>query len=486
MTTKKFLRHPPGLMTLFFTEMWERFGYYGMRALLVLYLVEGLQAPRSEGLKLYGIYTALVYLTPVLGGAIADRWLGPRRAVLLGGMLMTFGHFAMMFPQTLHLALTALIIGNGLFKPNVTVMVGSLYARNDPRRDAGYTIFYVGINLGAFLSPIVCGTLGELYGWDYGFAAAGLGMFTGLMIFVFQQHRVRPLAVHSQPDRLLRWKDAIWLVGVALLVILAAWGVVSHWKSIEIFWHGMSNLQRVVVLVTVVLLPFFWPGKGAQSKPQQAAEKLSRDDFHRILAIVILGLFVIMFWMGFEQGGGTMNLFAMEYTDRTVGDWEVPASYFQAFNPLFIFFLAPVFSVLFLALEQRHGRISEPAKMAIGMIVLGVGFLVLAIAQQRAVRYGMVSPLWLIFVYLLHTIGELFLSPIGMSMVSRLAPAKLAALLMGLWFSAVAVANYLAAVLESLLLDSGIPLYWFLVASSVGAGLLLLAVTPIIKRLMHE
>ncbi len=477
------IEHPRGLYTLFFTEMWERFSYYGMRALLVLYLVNALDYPRGEALSLYATYTGLVYLTPIVGGYLADRWLGSRRAILVGAIVMALGHFAMAVPALLHLALGLLVAGNGFFKPNISTLVGGLYASNDPRRDGGFTIFYMGINLGAFLAPLVCGTLGERFGWHYGFAAAGVGMLLGLVVFVAGQARLgtagfAPARGETNP-RLMRgdWLTVLATSAATGTFVLA---VVTAWSPLQ---RAGSALGAPVWLTIGALL--LVAAVGVPRFTSRARMPLTRVERERVLAILVIGLFVVFFWMGFEQAGGTMNLFADKLTDRQVLSWQIPASYFQSINPLTIIVLAPVVSALWLRLDRSRYALPSVAKQGIGMVILGLGFVVLAVAQERAQTIGLVSPAWLIAVYVLHTIGELFLSPIGLSMVTKLAPARLAALMMGIWFTAMALANYLAGMLEGLLQGSGMPLYWFLVGSSVGAGLLLLALTPWLRRLMH-
>ncbi len=468
-------RHPRGLYVLFLTEMWERFSYYGMRALLVLYLVNGIDMARHDALQVYATYTAFVYLTPILGGYLADRWLGARRAVLVGGLVMAAGHFAMAFPPLLNVALVLLVLGNGFFKPNISTLVGSLYGPDDPRRDGGFTLFYMGINLGAFLAPLVCGTLGEKFGWHWGFAAAGVGMLLAVAIFAGGHATLRHFGRAARRLRAMDW----WLVA-SLSLGLVAFTVagVAGWRHVRDGWLELALWQRGLILFGVIGAVITQGQFGA------ARARLTAREWRHITAILLLGLFVVFFWMGFEQAGGTMNLFALQHTDRMLFDWEMPASYFQSLNPLLILLLAPVFSVIFVNLDRSRYALSAPTKMAIGMILLGLGFVVLALAAERAEVVGRVSPLWLVLVYLLHTIGELFLSPIGLSMVSRLAPAQLVSLMMGVWFTAVAVANYLAGTLEALLQGSGIPLYWFLVSSSIGAGLVLLVFTPLLRWLM--
>jgi proton-dependent oligopeptide transporter, POT family len=476
--------HPAGLYVLFGAEMWERFSYYGMRALLVLYLVDRLKYTRDEALALYATYTGLVYLTPLLGGFLADRFLGQRKAVFIGGMLMALGHFAMAFEPLLYLALGLLIAGNGFFKPNMATLLGSLYRENDPRRDGGFTIYYMGVNLGAFLAPLVAGTLGEKIGWHWGFASAGVGMCFGLAQFLLGQGKLGGAGMPGGKARLDR-RDGMQIIAISLSMIPLVYVVMFAWGFVGPSWGALSFALKTAIVVALVAA--LWFGRrllgGKSSAPSQP---LTSDEWQRIVAILIMGFFVVFFWMGFEQAGGTMNLFADTLTDRHLGSWEIPASYFQAINPLGIVLLGPVIAALWVRLDQSRYALPTPAKMAIGMIILGLGFIVLAIADSRAQAVGKVGPWWLVAVYLLHTLGELCLSPVGLSMVTKLAPARVAALLMGIWYLANAAANYLAGILEELLKGSSMPLYWFLVGSSIGAGLVLLAITPLVKRLMHE
>ncbi len=475
-------RHPPGLSVLFFTEMWERFSYYGMRALFVLYLVNAVGLERAHALEIYAVYTGLVYLTPIAGGYLADRYLGLRKAILIGGCTMMLGHFAMAVPSLLDVALGLLIVGNGFFKPNISTLVGTLYRPHDPRRDGGFTIFYMGINLGAFFSPLVAGTLGERIGWHWGFMSAGVGMAIGLLVFGRGQRKLGAAGLKPAQNRLSAadWTHvALWSLGAIpfVLVAMATWRWLSGWWSLLPL--GAKLALGVALCAAAAIVPRFYRRRDA------AAQPLTREDWHAILVIGVIAVFVILFWMGFEQAGGTMNLFADKHTDRTVFGWQMPASYFQAVNPLLIIALAPVFAALWTRLDRSRYALSDPAKQAGGMIVLGLGFVVMALAQSRADAIGQVGPQWLLFAYLLHTIGELMLSPIGLSMVTKLAPARLGAMMMGVWFTSTATANYLAGVMEALLAGTGIPLYWFLVATSIGGGALLLLLVPVLKPLMH-
>ncbi len=476
--------HPRGLYVLFATEMWERFSYYGMRALLVLYLVNALGYKRVDALEMYGIYTGLVYLTPIFGGWIADKYLGLRLTAVIGGSVMMLGHFAMAVPSLLHVALGLLIIGNGFFKPNTTSMVGELYdGPTDPRRDGAYTIFYMGINLGSFFSPFVCGTLGQKVGWDWGFASAGVGMVIGLVTLIAFQNILgnsglkkgqRPIGVHNLPVILTFTAASVALV----------YGVLAVWPLLKGGLVGIPSWLSIVVGVGIIAgVIVLWSKMTA--KPGEVSQPLTRAEWTRITAVLVLIVFVAFFWMGFEQAGGSMNLFADKQTDRHLGSFEIPSTWFQSINPLLIIVLAPFFSMLWTAINKSRFSLPDVAKQALGMIVLGLGFVVMYIAQERANALGTVGPQWLFWVYALHTIGELMLSPVGLALVSRAAPHRIAGLLMGVWFIANGVANYFAGALEGLLAGSGIPPYAFLLASSIGMGVLLLILTPLLNRMLQ-
>jgi proton-dependent oligopeptide transporter, POT family len=467
------LSQPRALTTLFFTEMWERFSYYGMRALLVLYLVKSVGFERADALTLYASYTGMVYLAPVLGGYLCDRYLGYRKSILLGGIIMMLGHFAMAFPALLYYALGLLVIGNGFFKPNITTFLGTFYQQNDPRRDGGFTFFYMGINLGAFLAPLIAGTLGEKVGWDWGFASAGVGMALGLTQFWLGQNR---LEVGGYPPgrSAWSWRDVFDILAICAAAVALLGIVFQVWPILSPLLAAIPFAFRIAVPLALLA----WMVMDIQRHDGSEA----RD---QVLAILVLCAFVIVFWMGFEQAGGTMSLFADQQTDRHLGGWEIPASYFQAINPLGILLFGPLFSMMWGRWDVSRFALSTPAKMALGMIILGLGFVVLFVAQKQAEQFGTVGPFWLVAVYLLHTLGELCLSPIGLSMVTKLAPIRVASLIMGTWFIANGVANYFAGRLESLLATDGIPVYGFLIASSIGSGVLLLALTPLLKRWMH-
>jgi POT family proton-dependent oligopeptide transporter len=470
---------PKGLAIIFLTEMWERFSYYGMRALLVLYLVNALGYKREDALEMYGIYTGLVYVTPLIGGWIADRWLGMRMAAVIGGIVMMLGHFAMAVPSMLHVALGLLIVGNGFFKPNTSTMVGELYEGvDDPRRDGGYTIFYMGINLGALFSPLVCGTLGQKVGWHYGFASAGVGMFIGLVTLLSFQSWLGRAGLRPDQES-VGWKNApvigIW-TGACVAFVYAMLAIGPSITSLPV-------VAKVVLAVVLIAAAIWLPGMISGKK--KGEEKLTAAEWKRVIAICILTLFSVFFWMGFEQAGGSMNLFADKQTARAIGSWDVPSSWFQSINPFAILLFAPVFATIWTSLNRSRFALPDPAKQALGLITLGLGFIVMYRAQTLADAVGLVSPLWLASAYFLHTLGELMLSPVGLALTSRAAPIRVASLLMGVWMLSSAAGNYLAGALEKIMNGTGIPPYLFLTMSSIGAGVLLLVLTPILHKMLR-
>ena len=476
-------RQPAGIKVIFFTEMWERFSYYGMRALLVLYLVNANGYSRDDALALYGAYTGLVYLTPLIGGALADRYLGKRRAAVIGGAVMMLGHFAMAFAPLLHVALGLLIVGNGLFKPNTSSMVGDLYdGENDPRRAGGYSIFYMGVNLGAFIAPLVAGTLGQTVGWHWGFGAAGVGMLAGLVQFLWQQPALgrAGLMAHQGPvGRADIGLVAGWTAACVALVV----GAVQLWKLVGPWFGSLPTALQALLALALIAGTVY-----AIARPNAdvaGREPLSRAEWGRVLAIVVVMFFVIAFWTGFEQAGGTMALFADQNTDRMVGSFEVPSSWFQSINPLVIVAAAPLFAALWTRLDRSAYAMGDSMKQALGMVVLGLGFVVMALAQGQADGGHKVGMHWLAIVFFIHTLGELMLSPVGLSMVSRVAPAQVASLMMGVWLLSSAAANYLAGVMEHLLQGSGFALYPFLAGFAIGAGVLLALISRPLERLMH-
>lgn len=444
-----FLGHPRGLTFLFATEMWERFSYYGMRALLVLYMVKYVLLPGAAGhvvglaaLKsvfesvvgplgvqpfastIYGAYTGLVYLTPVFGGILADRVLGHRRTVIIGALLMAIGHFMMAFERLLLPALLFLILGNGAFKPNMSSQVGELYAPGDPRRDRAYSIFYVGINVGAFLAPLVCGTLGEKLGWHYGFGAAGVGMLIALAVYLSG-------ASHLPPDPV-----------------------------------PLKRTDR------------------ADRRP------LDRDEWRSIIALLVLFMPVSLFWATYEQQGNTIALWADGFTDRTIdlGFWagEIPTTWFQAFNPFMIFAFTPLVVALWTRQAARGGEPSTVVKMALGCVGCGIAYLIMAVAAWHA-GTGKASWLWLFAYFVVITTGELYLSPTGLSLVSKVTPRRYISVMMGVWLGTNFVGNFAAGWLGSFWSGMAKPDFFLMIAAvAIAAGVVIWAFDrPLRAALRH-
>ena len=501
-------KHPPTLFILFFTEMWERFSYYGMRALLVLFLTSsfdkgGWAWNREDALQLYGTYTGLVYLTPILGGLIADRLLGYRNAVIFGALIMTLGHASMAMETSFffYLGLGLVIIGNGLFKPNISTMVGQLYSNNPEKKDAAYTIFYMGINSGAFLGILLCGYIGEKVGWSYGFGLAGVFMFLGMLQFTFAQKLFGTIGL--SPKKTIAANNAA----------------------------GISN---------------------SVNKADETPANVARD---RVIVISIFAFFTIFFWMSFEQAGGSMTIFANDYTNRvlsggnaTIFKWantilvvvpmiiltfvllnlfrqifskvalsnlflgtsfliiwglviwmlgrefsaeatEVPASWFGILNSFFIISLAPLFSKIW---ESKFNP-SGPIKFGIGLILVGIGFAILAYGGMdipQGAKSASVSMVWLILAYCFHTMGELCISPVGLSFISKLAPLKWVGLMFGIWFTMTAIANYLAGFTGSYIdpiIEEHSMSVFFLIFTFIPilAGLVIMGLNGLMKRKMH-
>jgi proton-dependent oligopeptide transporter, POT family len=474
------LGHPKGLFVLFFAEMWERFSYYGMRALLIFYLTQHWLFSDAESGVIYGAYTALVYITPVLGGYLADRYLGQRKAVAYGAVLLTFGHFLMGFEGTggqdpaalsiFWLALSFIIVGSGFLKANISVIVGQLYPRTDVRRDGAYTIFYVGINLGAALGSLLCGYLGQTYGWSYGFGAAGVGMLLGLVVFTIFKPLLLGRGEPGAPlSKGLEW--GLYVLGVAAVGVI--WLLIQYQELV-----GWMLLVAGIILVGYVMFT--------------AVVKLPAQDRDRIFAAMFLIFGSILFWALFEQAGSSLNL----YTDRYVDRGGVPASMFQSINAIYIVLLGPVFAGIWTLLGRRGLEPSAPAKFGLGLLQLGAGFLVLVAGAALGGDGAKTAVLFIFLIYLLHTTGELCLSPVGLSAMNRLAPAHMASLIMGTWFFASATGNFVAGLIaaatgseaasgENAGQDTVLAVYTQIGWIAVGVGVAVLVVSPLIKKLMH-
>jgi len=481
------LGHPKGLFVLFFAEMWERFSYYGMRALLVFYLTKHWLFSDEQSGVIYGAYTALVYITPVLGGYLADRYLGQRKAVQFGAVLLTFGHFLMGFEGTggkdaaalnvFWLALSFIIVGSGFLKANISVLVGQLYPRTDVRRDGAYTIFYMGINLGAALGSLICGYLGETYGWSYGFGVAGIGMLLGLVVFIWGRPLLLGRGEAPDPARLsatfagVKFEYLLYLIGTAAVGVV--WWLVQNQAMV-----GKLLGVAGAVLVAYVLFT--------------AVTKLLPHDRDRIFSAMFLIVGSILFWALFEQAGSSLNLF----TDRHVDRAGVPASVFQSVNAIYIILLAPLFAAAWTFLGRKGLEPSAPAKFGLALMQLGLGFLVLRWGANAAGMENATPVVFLFLIYLLHTTGELCISPVGLSAMNRLAPAHMASLIMGTWFFASATGNFAAGLIAAATgseaasgagvgKETVLAVYSQIGWIAIAVGVAVLVISPLIKKLMH-
>ncbi len=429
---KELFGHPIGLFTLFFTEMWERFSYYGMRAILVLYLVTettqanpGLGWTNGEALALYGWYTMMVYVMSVPGGYIADKFLGQRKSVTIGGVLLLIGHsvLAIEHMTAFYAGLVFIVLGVGMLKPNISTMVGGLYKPGDVRRDKGFTIFYIGINVGAFLSSLIVGYVGETYGWHYGFGLAGIGMALGVAQYLLGQ------------------------------------------KYLE----GVGNFI----------------GDTAESA-QNLKAPLTKEEKDRITVLLISFLLVILFWGAFEQAGGLMNIYTMEKTNRVLGGWEVPASWFQSLNAMFIIFFGSIVAGYWANRKLKGKTATSLFKMILGLIIMGTGFLFMTAATAQFESTGASAMYWLVLAYLFHTIGELCLSPVALSYITKLAPAKYASIMMGVYFAMTGFGSKLAGLLGEWSESLGeMTIFTGIAATSIGVGLLVLLVRNKLEPLTH-
>jgi len=530
--------HPKGLFVLFLAEMWERFSYYGMRALLIFYLVQHWMYSDGEASVIYGAYTALVYITPVIGGYLADRYLGQRKAVLFGAILLTLGHFFMAFEggggqadpviNVFWMALALIIVGSGFLKANISVIVGQLYSRTDIRRDPAYTIFYMGINVGAATAAIICGFLGQTYGWQYGFGLAGLGMLIGLVFFVLG----KPLLLgKGEPPKLLE-KGREWgLYGVGIALVAMCWFMVQNQDLVGILLGTFgAALISYVLFIAIFKLPYgsyssspslwvnlflassvlaivgmFFTAMGNQGFQPVAAvggalmltvlvqQIVSHADEvrDRIIAAMFMIIVSIIFWALFEQAGSSLNLF----TDRHVDRAGIDASMFQSINAIYIVLLAPFFAAAWTWLARKKAEPSAPMKFGLGVVQVGLGFLVL-VWGARSVGIDVPTPVIFIFlIYLLHTTGELCLSPVGLSAMNRLAPAHMGSLIMGMWFFASATGNFAAGRIAALTGAEGagaevgkavaLSVYSTVGWAAVGTGIAVMLISPLIKKLMH-
>jgi proton-dependent oligopeptide transporter, POT family len=479
-----FFGQPRGLATLFFTEMWERFSYYGMRALLILFMTAsvargGLGFPVVKAGAIYGFYTAMVYLLSLPGGWLADRIFGQRRAVLYGGILIVAGQAFLMSPgvEGFYAGLGLLMIGTGLLKPNASTMVGQLYPPGDRRRDSGFSIYYMGINLGALLAPLAVGWVGERIGWRLGFGLAGLGMVVGLIQYTFGSKYLAPAgfqpAAPKTPEAGRRLKRNTALIAIASALILGTLGLLTATGRLDITAQQVSaSLGLVLVIVSAGIFAWLLLGRG-----------WSLAERKRSGAILVLFLASAVFWAAYEQAGSSLSLFAERSTNRVVFGFDFPASWFQFVPALFVMILAPLFAWLWIALGKREP--SSPAKFVWALVFGGIAFAILIPPARAAITGALVSPWWLTSTYFLQTVGEMCLSPVGLSAMSKLAPARVAGMMMGLFFVSLSIGDYLAGTAASLYESMPLPeLFGVVAAISFGAAVVLLLLVKPTVRLM--
>lgn len=443
---KTFFGHPRGLATLFFTEMWERFSYYGMRALLLLFMVAsiedgGMGFDDKTGGAIYGLYTMFVYLLALPGGWLADKFFGLRKSIFYGGCIIALGHFCLAFPftETFFIGLLLIVIGTGLLKPNISSMVGEIYPADEQvKRDAGFSIFFMGINSGALLAPIIVGYLGENVNWHYGFAAAGVGMVIGVIQYKLTENYLgssglepSKLSDGTQQDKRERSiRNALWIIGLLLVVFVTL--LVTH--IIVINPVTFANASGVIMLMSVFLYFLY----------VFLFENLTKDERKKVLAIFILFLATLAFYAGYEAQGSSLNLFAKRYTNMFIGTFEMPASWLQSAPPFFVLLFVPLFAWLWIWLSKRNLNPTTPVKLALGLLWMGVGYLVMMQASHIVIAGGKPLPTWLIFTYMFHTFGEICLYPIGLSGVTKLSPKRLVGQMMGVFFMALALGNLVA------------------------------------------
>ena len=485
-----FFGHPWGLSTLFFTEMWERFSYYGMRALLTLYMTSklidgGLGFSESYAGAIYAMYVSSVWYLPLIGGWLADKFLGARRAVLIGGIVIACGHYSMAIDSlpTFYAALILIALGTGLLKPNISTMVGQLYAPEDKRRDAGFSIFYMGINLGAFISPFVTGFLAQsnffkgvitrlglnpAHSWHWGFAAAGVGMTFGVIQYLLGGKRLRDAGLRQEKTVTAKAGGGLDVLTIILSVVGAVIGAFfgykydAGWVSVP-FWTVCGYFVGYLGGTTRLL-------KG--------------DELKRVLVIFILVVFSVIFWMTYEQAGSSMTLFADRLTRNAVFGWTFPSSWWQSVPAIFVIILAPIFAFIWQKMGDRQP--SSPAKFAFGLLFAGIAFAVITFAASLT-GAGRVSPWWLVVVYFIQTMGEMCLSPVGLSTISRLSPVRMVGLMMGVWFLSISIGSYIAG-RTTQLFEQGTPeiltrAFGIFSGITLAAALLLAILTPLIKKM---
>jgi len=483
---RTFFGHPRGLATLFFTEMWERFSYYGMRALLILFMTEetisanpGMGYDVTTSAAIYGLYTSLVYLLSLPGGWVADNIWGQRKAVFVGGCIIALGHFTMAVPSeySFFLGLILIILGTGLLKPNVSTVVGELYPEGGARRDAGFSVFYMGINMGALIGPLLCSFLGENYNWHWGFSLAGIGMVLGLIQFRMGYKHLGDAGLLRSDDQedIARKEKKFYVVTGVVAAVLVTFGFLVSSGVLPLTLTEIATFLGSGILILVALYFIYLLGFAGHTK----------DEKKRIGAIIWLFLLSAIFWSGFEQAGSSLNLFGRDFTDRMVFGWEMPAGWLQSVNSTFIIILAPLFGILWIWLAKRSANPSIPMKFALGLLGLAAGFFVISWGAANSSAENPSPMAWLIVMYFLHTVGELCLSPVGLSSITKLAPVNRVGQMMGIWFVGTALGNLFAGLvagqLETLAPSS---LFWNVALMIGGAGVLAVLFSPPIRKLI--
>tara|TARA_B100001142_G_scaffold328980_1_gene390638 strand:- start:564 stop:2030 length:1467 start_codon:yes stop_codon:yes gene_type:complete len=445
--------HPKGLVTLFFTEMWERMSFYGMRGILVLFMTANLA---SGGLNLnpvsasaiYGIYASCVYLVALPGGWIADRLIGQQKAVLYGAIVIMLGHFALAFPyiKTFYMGLLLVVLGTGLLKPNISAIVGGLYNSNEHLKQAGFTIFYMSINIGSILGFFICGYLGENIGWHYGFGAAGIGMLFGLVQFIFTKKYLGDVGLLPSiniTDNQKRNDQRIVAIVLILILLISLSGIFGLWS-----FNPLPVANLMTLIITLISIGYF--------AYLFIFGNLDSNEKRKISLIMILFVGAAFFWSGFDQAGSSFNIFAKEYTSRYIGGWQYPASWLQILNPALVVILSPFMSYLWIFLGKRMLDPKLPFKFGIGLLLMAIGFLIIAYAANLAIEYGSAGAKWLLLTYLFHTIGELTISPIGLSAISTLSPKRFIGQMMGVWFLASSLGAIIAGLLSGKATEDGL------------------------------
>ena len=482
-----FFGHPKGLMTLFFTEMWERMSYYGMRGLLVLYMTigvagnPGMDWSNIQANAIYGIYAGMVYFLAVPGGWIADNILGYQRSVLIGAIIITLGHFTLAIPleQTFILGLVFVALGTGLLKPNISSIVGQLYSQNDSRRDSGFTIFYMSINIGSMLGFAVCGWLGEKVGWHLGFGAAGIGMLLGVTQFILFRHQLGDAGKY--PNKINEQTRRNYISGVGLVIFIVTFIVVSGmaglWSIDPVYFAERFRDFLVIISVIYFIYLLFFAG-------------LNTDEKRNVLMLLLLFIGAAAFWSGFDQSAGSLTIFTRDYVSLTFGSFTAPVSWTQFLNPLFVVMFAPFFAYLWVFLGKRNLDPNMPVKFAIGLILMASGFIVMIFAVKFALVSSPVGVQWLLLTYLLHTFGELTLSPVGLSAFSKYSPKKYLGQMMGIWFLASSLGGVLAGLLGGEATQSGLqsmtPVFTNLVYYCLAIAGILIGLSFFIKGVSEE